>query len=157
MHASILMHSAINRTCSAGWIFNTYISSTIYHTYNIQLEFTVKGGQLDLPQWVASSTHVSHLALQSPVPAVAHQLCCWWAEQSQGLHQLSCHSCACTSQSSGGKGQSRGQCSNKVMAQGVCEQLRMQKLADTPMFSTYCISEMCVVWPYNHETCQTAR
>ena len=71
------------------------------------LDFTVEGGQMDLPHRVASSVHVSHLALQSPVPAVAHRLCWWRAEQSQGLHQLCCSSCACTGQPSGVKGQQR--------------------------------------------------
>ena len=79
----------------------------------MHLDFIDMSGQIDLPHRVASSAHVSHLALQSPVPAVAHRLCWWWAEQSQGLHQLCCPSCACTDQPSGVKGQSRGQCSKR--------------------------------------------
>ena len=68
---------------------------------------------MDIPHRVASSAHVSHLALQSFVPAAAHQLCWWWVEQSQGLHQLCRPSCACTDQPSGVKRQSRAQCASK--------------------------------------------
>ena len=90
--------------------------ASLYHTYT---DFTAEGEQKYIPHIAASSAHLSHPALQSPVPVLAHWLCCWWAAQSQGLHQLCCPSSACTGQPSGVKGQCRGQCSSKV--QGAAE------------------------------------
>ena len=119
MHAihTMLMYSNkdIQYVCACTYT-NIYLTRKhLPHTYT-HLDFTIKCQQMDIPHRVASSAHVSHLALQSPAPAVAH-LCWWWAEQSQGLHQLCCSSCACTGQPSGVKGQIRSQ--TVVNVQGI--------------------------------------
>ena len=114
--ASCIQTKTYNTICACTYT-NTYLTHKhLPHTYT-HLDFILKYQQVDIPHRVASSAHVSHLALQSPAPAAAHP-CCWWVDQRQGLHQLCCSSCACTGQPSEVQGQITGQTVVKVQGMG---------------------------------------
>ena len=117
-NALCFMHSNknIQYICACTYT-NTYLTHKHLPPTYTHLDFTIKYQQVNKPHRVASSAHVSHLALQSPAPAAAHP-CWWWAEQSQGLYQLCCSSCACTGQPSGVQGQIKGQTVVKVHRMG---------------------------------------